>query len=178
VNDRRAASRYADALLQAAREMDAVEPLRQELNSLVAAMEATPELRDFLARPDLEMEQKEQALVAALGGRVSEVLVSLLRVLLEHQRGQELPAVGEVYNELADDAEGILRAEAHTAVTLTAEERARLTAALAHLTGKQVVLTETLDPACWPECGSWWATTSSTAAPPGAWVACGRSCWG
>ena len=91
------------------------------------------------------MEEKEQAIVVLFGGRFSKLIISLLRVLLRHRRGQELPAVSEVYNELADQVEGLVQAEARTVVPLTPPQRERLIDALCRLTGKRVVLQETLD---------------------------------
>jgi F-type H+-transporting ATPase subunit delta len=146
VTDRRAAARYAEALLGVAAEQQAIGPVRQELAALVALVEATPALRDLLARPDVDPEQKERAITVALGDRFSEAVVSMLLVLLRHQRGEDLPAVGEMYEELADEAEGLVRAEARAAVPLTEEEQRRLASALARLIGKRVILETRLDP--------------------------------
>ncbi len=146
MTDRRAAARYAEALLGVAGERNAIEPIRRELEELVALVEATPVLRDLLARPDVDPEQKEQVISVALGERFSEAVVSMLLVLLRHQRGEDLPAVGEVYEELADEAEGIVRAEARAAVPLTQEEQKRLASALARMTGKRVILQTHVDP--------------------------------
>lgn len=146
MTDRRAAARYAEALLEVASEQQAIEAIRQELEVLVALVEATPALEDLLARPDLDAEQKEQMVSAVLGGRFSEAVVAMLLALLRHQRGEDLPAVGEVYEELADEAEGLVRAEARAAVPLTEEEQRRLAAALSRLTGKRVLLEARVEP--------------------------------
>ncbi len=146
MTDRRAAARYAEALLDVAQEYRVIEPVRRELEALVTLVAATPALRDLIERPDIDAEQKEQAIHAALGELFSQAIVSLLLILLRHQRGQDLPAVGEVYEELADEAEGIVRAEARTAVPLTEAERTRLAAALARVTGKRIVLQARVDP--------------------------------
>jgi F-type H+-transporting ATPase subunit delta len=146
VSDRRAAARYAEALLGVAQEQRAVEPIRQELEELVALVEAAPALRDLIVRPDVPPEQKEQAITVALGDRFSHAIVSTLLVLLHHQRGEDLPAVNDVYDELADEAEGIVRAEARAAIPLTEAQQKRLAAALARNTGKRVVLVTRVDP--------------------------------
>jgi len=147
VRDRRAAARYAEALLGVAEGRRAVDAIRQELDDLVALAEANPELQQLLARPDLPAERKLEALSAALGGRFSETLLAMLDVLLRHGRGEDLGAVEETYDALADEAQGIVRAEARSVLPLTREERARLVAALSRLMGKQVVMVERIDPA-------------------------------
>ena len=147
MRDRRAAARYAEALLGVAEQRRAVEAVRQQLDDLVALAQASPVLQDLLARPDLPAEEKLEALSAALGGRFSEAVLNLLEVLLRHGRGEDLAAVEETYDALADEAQGIVRAEARSLLPLTREERARLIAALSRMTGKRVVLEERLDPA-------------------------------
>lgn len=146
MKDRRAAARYAEALLRVAEERRAVEAVRGELDELVALVQATPPLQQLLERPDLPAERKYDALSAALGGAFSETVLSMLRVLLHHGRGGEVLEVEESYDALADEAQGIVRAEARSVLPLTREERTRLLAVLAKLTGKQVALTERIDP--------------------------------
>ncbi len=146
MSDRRAAARYAEALLEAADSPQAVERLRGELDALVSVVDSVPTLQTLLARPDLEPEQKWQALSAAFGGALSQLTFSLLGVLLQHGRGEDLPAVRDVYHELADEAQGIVRAEARSVVPLTPEQRERLVAALRKMTGRTVVLKERIDP--------------------------------
>ncbi len=145
--NRRAASRYAEALLGAAQGGRAVEQVRHDLDALVQLVNETPLLRGLIERPDLEADQKFEALRAALGDQFSALTMSLLRVLLEHGRGPDLEAVRDSYHDLADEAEGIVRADARSVVSLTPEQRRRLIAALEKLTERKIVLTERIDPA-------------------------------
>ncbi len=147
MSDRRAAARYAEALLNVATSRRTVEEVRRELDALVALVQSTPLLQTLLARPDLPEEEKWEMLSRALGDQFSEAMLSLLRVLLDHRRGEDLSAVRDSYHELADAAAGIVRAEAASVVPLTQEQRRRLLAALAKLTGKNVILHERIDPA-------------------------------
>ena len=146
MSDRRAASRYAEALLGAAQDGRAVEQVRADLDSLVQLVNETPLLRALIERPDLEAEQKFQALQASLGGQLSQITMSLLRVLFEHGRGPDLEAVRDSYHDLADEAEGIVRADARSVVPLSAEQRRRLVFALEKMTGRRIALTERIDP--------------------------------
>jgi len=145
VKDRRAAARYAEALLRVAEENRAVEAIRRDLADLVALVQATPALRDLIQRPDMPAAQKSRALSAALGGRFSETVIAMLEVLLRHGRGGELTEVADSYHELADEAAGLVRAEARSVVPLTREERSRLLAVLTRITGRRVALEERID---------------------------------
>ena len=144
--DRRAAARYAEALLGVTSSGRTVEAMRGELNALVTLVEATPDLKDLLGRPDIPAEQKYAAISVVLRGQFSDTVFSLLEVLLHHGRGGEVAAVETMYDELADEAEGLVRAEARSVVPLTPDQRTRLIRVLAQKTGRTVVLQERIDP--------------------------------
>ncbi len=146
MTEHRIAARYAEALFALAQQTQAAAPLGAELEELASLVQRTPQLRALLERPDLPPAWKLQALREALGQAFSETIMRLLSVLLYHQRGDALAQVAQTYRELADEAAGVLPAEARTAVPLTPEQRARLTAALQRLTGRQVRLEARTDP--------------------------------
>jgi len=146
VIDRRAAARYAEALFDLARERGLIEKIRAELDLLVQTVEAAAGLRALMERPDVDPERKIAIITAALGGRFSETVLALLGTLIRHRRGAEIPALADAYRELADEAAGVVRAEACTVVPLTPQQKARLVAALGRLTGRKVILQERIDP--------------------------------
>ena len=147
MTERRIAARYAEALFTLAQQRQAVAPLQAELEELARLVQEAPDLRAFLERPDLPPAWKLQALREALGETFSDTIMRLLSVLLYHQRGDALAQVAQTFRDLADEAAGVLRAEARTVVPLTDEQRARLRAALQRLTGRQVRLEARTDPA-------------------------------
>jgi len=146
VTSRRVASRYAEALFSLAHERAATDAVRQELRELTQVIGETPVLADLLERPDLDADRKLAAIDAAIGDRFSEMVLSLLAALVRHRRGEYVAEVTAAFDEMADVAAGVVRAEATTAISLSDEQRARLTAALARFTGKQVLLEERTDP--------------------------------
>jgi F-type H+-transporting ATPase subunit delta len=143
---RRVAARYAEALFAVAQERYAVEAVREELADLVQAVDSVPELRMLLARPDLPADMKLAAVRSALGDQVSATVSGLLDALVRHGRGELAEEVAEAFGELADDAAGVVRAEARSVVPLTPEQRRRLVGALARTTGRRVELEEAIDP--------------------------------
>ena len=77
---------YAEALLEAARDHDRVERVREELEDFVAAVEASDELRSLLRNPQIEPHVKRDALDAALGG--ADPLVRNFLLLLAEKGGR------------------------------------------------------------------------------------------
>jgi F-type H+-transporting ATPase subunit delta len=146
VTSRRVAARYAEALFGIAGERGSVDALRAELGELVRVIQASPDLAGLLERPDIEAERKLQALQTALSSRFSDAVLALLATLVRHRRGDHVPEVAAAFDELADDAAGVVRAEATTAVPLTDDQRRRLVSVLNGITGRKVALEERIDP--------------------------------
>lgn len=142
---RRAAARYGEALFGLAQERNAVASVRRELRELAALVDASPDLQQLLARPDVDPERKLEALRSALGPGFTDTLVGLLTVLVRHGRGQEVAEVAEAFEQFADEAAGVVRAEARTVVPLTQQQRGRLVGALERVTGRRVILREEID---------------------------------
>ncbi len=142
----RIAERYAEALFELARTRDAVARIGRELADLSHTVEGSAELRRLLERADLPPERKIEALRQALGEEFSEAVIALLGVLVEHGRGDAVAQVGAAYDELADRAAGLVRAEASTVIPLRGEQRDRLVRALERMTGQRIKLEERVDP--------------------------------
>jgi F-type H+-transporting ATPase subunit delta len=116
---------YAEALLEAARDHDRVERVREELEDFVAAVETSDELRSLLRNPQIEPHVKRDALDAALGGADPLVRNFLLLVAL---------------------AERILELELTTAVQLSDEEAAKVVGQIEQAAGRKVEATRSVDP--------------------------------
>ncbi len=71
---------------------------------------------------------------------------NLARLLLDRGRMSLLPAVGQAYAELLDQAEGVVRARVVSAAPLDEAALARLKAALAAMAGREVRLEVSQDP--------------------------------
>jgi F-type H+-transporting ATPase subunit delta len=82
-----------------------------------------------------------------LAGWVGPVVVEFLELLLKKGRFGLLHAAAERYRELLEEERGIVRAKAVTAVRLTDLERVKLVEKLQIVTGKTVLMSETVDPA-------------------------------
>jgi F-type H+-transporting ATPase subunit delta len=84
--------------------------------------------------------------VAALMGESSPLVASFLQVLLDRGRIVELRAVAAAFAERVAEAERRVAVEAVTAIPLSPELRERIARRVADETGREVDLTETLDP--------------------------------
>lgn len=127
------ARRYARALLDVAERQgpNAALALRDELRAFAAIVAGHPELQRALVHPGVGSEAKARLLAAvAEGAGASSLLRRLVEVLAGRDRAGLLGDVAEAYAGLANAAQGIVCAEAVSAVALPEAQRRSLAAAL------------------------------------------------
>ena len=143
------ARRYARALLEVATAdgAKAVLALRDELRGFVPQLASHAQLRLALAHPGLGADQKRRLVLAlAERAKVRPLVKRLVELLSTRDRLTLLSAVAEEYAELANAAQGVVAAEAVTALPLAAAQKKALESALKG-SASSVELRERVDPA-------------------------------
>jgi F-type H+-transporting ATPase subunit delta len=138
---------YAEAMLELAEAQGEGDALLAELAQVAELVERTPELASFLASPVVDAAARREVLEKTLRGRASDLLVDALQVVNRHGRLGLLPAIAAAYRAVERRRRGLVDARVVTAVPFTDEQRAGVTAAIAHYTGKRPDLTLDVDPA-------------------------------
>jgi F-type H+-transporting ATPase subunit delta len=140
------ARRYAKALLELARERNAVAETEEQLKLVVNAVYDSAEFRTLLAAPNVPVAAKIEALRGAFGQAVSPIVLNTLCLLVERRRQDQLPAVLEAYTQAAGEALGRIEAKVVSAKPLSDEEKDKLAAAFRAKLGKDVRVDVTVDP--------------------------------
>ena len=136
---------YARALFEAAREGGRLEPVREQLEQIVAAASEVPELRELLRNPQLDPRTRAAALEDVLSGG-DELLRNFLLVLADKGRIGALEEIAQEFERLVSEEEGILTAELTTAVELSDEDERRLLKQIEEASGRKVEATRQVDP--------------------------------
>jgi F-type H+-transporting ATPase subunit delta len=129
---------YAEALAQAAKESDQLDPLLEEAGQLLAFLRESKALLVFLERPAIETEDKKNLLRAVFTDHLSKLMLNLGLLLVDKFRGGLWPGVIEQFIAQVERERGIFSARVTTASPLAADLRPRLQAALEHFTGKHL----------------------------------------
>ncbi len=137
---------YARALLALALDRDVADRVEAELAELAGMVAASPELKDYLASPLVDLEARAAALDRALAGRASELVVNTLQVMNGKGRLALLPALAEAYRLENEGRRGEVDVEVTTAVELTDELRHRIVVAASRFAGRTARLVETVEP--------------------------------
>ena len=142
------ARRYAKALFELAVEAGRIDAWSQALAVVKRAVEGSAELREVLANPVYTREQR-QAVATRLGAalKLDREPASLLALLAERNRLDQLPAIADSFAELADEKMGRVRARVTSAAALDEPTAGALAERLAAATRARVVMERAVDPA-------------------------------
>ena len=136
---------YARALFEAAQERGRLEPVRDQLEQVVAAAAEVPELRELLRNPQLDPRARAAALEDVLAGG-DELLRNFLLVLVDKGRIGELEEIAQEFERLVAASEGVLSAELTTAIELSDDDERRLLKQIEDASGRKVDATRHVDP--------------------------------
>jgi len=137
---------YAKALFEIARAEGSLDEVEDELFRFARSYESSDALRNALTN-DMIPAAKRQAIVEdLLGGKATSTTTQLVSMVVGSGRGRDLPAIIDLLVARASSSKNLEVAEVRTAVALSDDQQARLAAALANATGKQVNLKVVVDP--------------------------------
>ena len=135
---------YAEALLEAAKEKDRLQPVREEFEDFVAAVRESDELREFLRNPAIEPGQKRSALEALLADG-EETFKNFVLLLAEKNRIAELEDVYAEWERVLAREDRVLELELITAVELTDEEFQRIVGEIERAAGRKIEVSRRTD---------------------------------
>lgn len=139
------ARRYAEAYFGLAREAEDIDGWRAELAAVTDVL-STPKVAQTLQNPRLALSHRVQEGMNLLKG-TSDQVRNLARLMIERHRVGRIREVLAAYDELADRASGVLRAEVVTAVPVDAKLTQQITTMLSRRFGKSVRPVVRQDPA-------------------------------
>lgn len=137
---------YASALFEAAEEENVLEEIRGQLEALNGIFSADFQYLRLLSSPAVTEEEKHSLLKESLEGRIHTLLYHFLLILSDKGRTERFPAITEEFEALYRKKMGLLGVEAVTAVALSDVQKEKLRLKLSALTGKTVLLQNTVDP--------------------------------
>lgn len=141
------ARRYADAVFSLASDAGAIDRVGDDLAAIASVFDETPLFATFFVAPIVDRAEKERALLAAFGGKVDEIALHSLLLLVRKRREALLRALVEQYRKLQLASRGEEALTIATARKLSGDELQALVARLERLYGKKFEVTQVVDPA-------------------------------
>ena len=143
-----AASVYGEALYALAKDENKSDIMLRQLNALNESFAAEPDFLRLLSAPNLSKTERKEILDACFKGKAEPYLLNFLKILMEKGYIRQFSNCVQVFHERYNEDHGIMAVSAVTAVPMSDGQKEKLAARLASITGKQIELTNTIDPAC------------------------------
>jgi F-type H+-transporting ATPase subunit delta len=138
---------FATALFEDLPDRSVIEEAEDELFRFARTVEAQEPLRQALARQELPLPVRQAVVEDLLSGRAQEVTVRLATYALAAGQGRGLVELLDWLVEQAAAERGLRVADVRTAAPLDDDQRRRLVDGLRRLTGRDVELRVSVDPA-------------------------------
>lgn len=136
---------YGRALFLLAEEEGVTEKILEDVRVLNEAVCSSPDYIKLLDTPAISKDEKLGLLGTALSS-LHPHLVSLVMILTEKGEAHSMTEVFSAFLEEYDTSRGIERVEAVSAVALTEGQTEALKRKLELMTGKQIIVNNTVDP--------------------------------
>jgi len=139
------AVRYAKALFEIAGQEGRTLEVEQELKALIEVVSNDKEVQQFILSPNISAQAKWEAIRVGLEGKVSQPIVSLVKLLIERERTQILPEVLKSYTKITGNALGLSDALVYSTYPLSEEEKQTVAAEFGTLVGKKIRVINEVD---------------------------------
>lgn len=141
------ARRYAVAVFSLAKERNAVNAVGDDLATVASVFADNPLLKEFFTAPIVARGVKERALLAAFEGKVHEIALHTLLLLVRKRRETLLSGLLGEYRKLQLAGRGEESLTVASARTLSADELRALVGRFERLYGKKFEATQVVEPA-------------------------------
>jgi len=135
----------AGALLGASTDRGVVDDVAEELERVQSILDHNLGLKDAMRNSSMSSESRGAILAEVLGGGVSEVTLSFLRLLVDASGISVLPTVRRSYEVMAEKARTRVTADVTTAVVIDKALEENLQKRLTAATGKDVTIRSQVD---------------------------------
>ena len=138
------AKNYGDALFMLAKELNEIDTVKDDFDTLCEIIVHNQEYLKLLDTPSLSREERVK-LVDTAFSTLNKNLVNMLKILSERRLAYLICKIREAYIVAYDEHYEIERVEAISAIPLNTEQINKLRLKLEKVTGKQIIVTNTID---------------------------------
>ena len=136
--DSKVAKRYARALFNAARNLDVIQSVEEDLTAIRNLIRQDERFHGFLYSPNVSREEKIQIADRLFSDRVTALTMQALRLMLEKRRETEFEGVREEFVKLRREEGKVLYAHVVSAEPLTDQQQMDIVKKLEKSSGRQV----------------------------------------
>lgn len=139
---------YADALFELSIEENILDEIMDQTLFLKQVMDENADFVKLLGAPTVTKEEKAAITDNVFSGKINKHLLNFIKVMIQRKDTAEMNSSFADFEKLYNKHNNIEKAVVTTAVAMSDELKARLVDKLQSLTGKKILLTNKVDPAC------------------------------
>lgn len=140
------AEKYAKALLFSAKEANALVPVKEDFELLINTIKTNKDLEFTLINLSLNYELEKRIISEIFKEKFNSVFMKFIGIILKRKREKCLFEIYEKFNELADEALGVMKATLFTVNPIDDCQESSLKKMLAQKYDKKVIIEKRLDP--------------------------------
>ncbi|HPI02818.1 MAG TPA: ATP synthase F1 subunit delta [Candidatus Goldiibacteriota bacterium] len=119
-------AKYAEALFQAAENLNQIEKVREDLELVKNAAASSREFAAILGHPGVSKASKRAVVAGEFKEKISRLALNFICLLIDKKREGILESVYSLYAQKADELLGIKRVQVKTAYELSAAEETKV----------------------------------------------------
>lgn len=139
------ARRYAEALFEVALEINKLDEIKDELNSISNILESEQKLKTIFEHPKVSKDEKKDIINSLFKGKVTQEVLNFIYITIDKRREKNIKSINKEYISLYNGEKGILEGTVTTAVPMNENEIERLQNELKNKFKKNVVLKNKID---------------------------------
>ena len=139
---------YADALFELSIEENILDEIMDQTLFLKQVMNENADFVKLLGAPTVTKDEKAAITDNVFSGKINKHLLNFIKVMIQRKDTTEMNSSFADFEKLYNKHNNIEKAVVTTAVAMSDELKARLVDKLQSLTGKKILLTNKVDPAC------------------------------
>ena len=136
---------YARALFEAAKDRDVLDPVHEQLGQFADALNENRDLAQFFFSPYFSVDEKKDALHAAVDG-AEPTFMNFLEALLERHRMPVIFRIRAAFEELWEEEHKLLSVEVTSAVSLDEQTVSSIGETIGKQPGRTIQLSSSVDP--------------------------------
>jgi F-type H+-transporting ATPase subunit delta len=123
----RLAEVYSQALFALARESDCVESVKEDVDAIIAIIDQDADFISLMVSPYFSEQYKQALVLKVFSGRLNELTMNFLKIVIEHERTVFLPQILDRFNEHWDALHGRAVVKVTVSEPIDEKELAKLT---------------------------------------------------
>ena len=136
---------YGKALFDAAKELDMIDEIKEEIDTIDHILKQEPQFSELLCTPAVPAVKKKTMIREVFEGRISRQTLSFLYILVDKGRFFHYHRIVKEYLRLMDEYRGEAYGKVYSAVPLSAEQIAKLEAETGKLLHEKIRLKNKVD---------------------------------